>query len=166
MNLRRIRACSRSQVHDGMISMVTEDLTDAELAARLRLTLGRLTRRLRQHTPQSLSSSQVSTLASVEELEPVRLSDLAAAEGVSLPTQSRVVASLERDRLLDRQPDPDDGRAAQLLITAEGHQRLEQLRNERSAFLVEQLATLTEPQRRALANALEALEALAKGERA
>jgi DNA-binding MarR family transcriptional regulator len=92
-----------------MISMMTQDLTDAELAARLRLALARLTRRLRQHTPQSLSSSQVSTLASVEELEPVRLSDLAVVEGVSLPTQSRVVASLERHRLLVRKPDPDDG---------------------------------------------------------
>ncbi|MCW2883251.1 MAG: hypothetical protein QOE54_647 [Streptosporangiaceae bacterium] len=149
-----------------MISMMTQDLTDAELAARLRLALARLTRRLRQHTPQSLSSSQVSTLASVEELEPVRLSDLAVVEGVSLPTQSRVVASLERHRLLVRKPDPDDGRAAQLHITAIGRERLEQLRTERSAFLVERLSTLTEAQRTALADALDALEILAKGERA
>ncbi|MCW2917138.1 MAG: MarR family transcriptional regulator [Actinomycetia bacterium] len=149
-----------------MNSMVTEDLTDAELAARLRLALARLTRRLRQHTPQSLSSSQVSTLASVEELEPVRLSDLAAVEGVSLPTQSRVVAALETHRLLVRKPDPDDGRAAQLHITAEGRERLEQLRTERSAFLVERLTTLTGPQRVALVGALDALETLAKGERA
>lgn len=146
--------------------MVTQDLTDAELAARLRLALARLTRRLRQHTPQSLSSSQVSTLASVEELEPVRLSDLAVVEGVSLPTQSRVVASLERDRLLVRKPDPDDGRAARLHITAEGRERLEQLRTERSAFLVERLSTLTEVQRAALADALGALETMARGERA
>jgi DNA-binding MarR family transcriptional regulator len=146
--------------------MMTQDLTDAELAARLRLALARLTRRLRQHTPQSLSSSQVSTLASVEELEPVRLSDLAVVEGVSLPTQSRVVASLERHRLLVRKPDPDDGRAAQLHITAIGRERLEQLRTERSAFLVERLSTLTEAQRTALADALDALEILAKGERA
>ncbi|MGI8334907.1 MarR family winged helix-turn-helix transcriptional regulator [Actinomadura scrupuli] len=146
--------------------MVTQDLTDAELAARLRLALARITRRLRQHTPQSLSSSQVSTLASVEELEPVRLSDLAVVEGVSLPTQSRVVASLERHRLLVRKPDPDDGRAAQLHITAQGRERLEQLRTERSAFLVERLGTLTEAQRAALTDALDALETLAKGERA
>jgi DNA-binding MarR family transcriptional regulator len=148
-----------------MISMV-QDLTDAELAARLRLALARITRRLRQHTPQSLSSSQVSTLASVEELEPVRLSDLAVVEGVSLPTQSRVVASLEQHRLLVRKPDPDDGRAAQLHITAQGRERLEQLRTERSAFLVERLGTLTEAQRTALTGALDALETLAKGERA
>lgn len=145
---------------------MVQDLTDAELAARLRLALARITRRLRQHTPQSLSSSQVSTLASVEELEPVRLSDLAVVEGVSLPTQSRVVASLEQHRLLVRKPDPDDGRAAQLHITAQGRERLEQLRTERSAFLVERLGTLTEAQRTALTGALDALETLAKGERA
>jgi DNA-binding MarR family transcriptional regulator len=149
-----------------MISMGTQDLSDAELAARLRLALARLTRRLRQRTPQSLSSSQVSTLASVEELEPVRLSDLALVEGVSLPTQSRVVASLEQHRLLVRKPDPADGRAAQLHITGAGRERLEQLRTERSAFLVERLSTLSGSQRVALAGALDALEALAKGERA
>jgi DNA-binding MarR family transcriptional regulator len=149
-----------------MFNMVTNDLTDAELAARLRLALARLVRRLRQQTAQSLSPSQVSTRGSVEELEPMRLSDLAAVEGVSLPTQSRVVSSLETQRLLVRKPDPDDGRAAQLYITTAGHERLAQLRTDRSAFLIERLGTLTGPQRLALVSALDALEILAKGERA
>jgi hypothetical protein len=53
-----------------------------------------------------------------------------------------------------------------LHITAQGRERLEQLRTERSAFLVERLGTLTEAQRTALTGALDALETLAKGERA
>src|SRR4051812_21629386 len=139
-----------------------EGLTNVELAARLRMTLGRLNRRVRQHGPQSLSSSQASTLASVETLGPVRLGDLAAHEGVTAPTQSRLVGSLEQQGLLRRMPDAEDRRATLLAITAQGRRQLEQLRNERSAFLVEQLGTLSADQRVALVTALDALEALAE----
>jgi DNA-binding MarR family transcriptional regulator len=139
-----------------------EGLTNVELAARLRMTLGRLNRRVRQHGPQTLSSSQASTLASVDALGPVRLGDLAAHEGVTAPTQSRLVASLEHQGLLRRMPDTDDRRATLLAITAQGRRQLEQLRGERSAFLVGQLGTLSAEQRTALVSALDALEALAE----
>jgi DNA-binding MarR family transcriptional regulator len=140
----------------------TQGLTNLELAARLRMTLGRLSRRVRQHGPQTLTSSQASTLASLESLGPVRLGDLAAHEGVTAPTQSRLVASLEHQGLLRRTPDSEDRRATLLAITAQGRRQLEQLRNERSAFLVEQLGTLSADQRVALVTALDALEALAE----
>ncbi|GAB2831696.1 MarR family transcriptional regulator [Actinoallomurus bryophytorum] len=139
-----------------------EGLTNVELAARLRMTLGRLNRRVRQHGPQTLSSSQASTLASVDALGPVRLGDLAAHEGVTAPTQSRLVASLEHQGMLRRMPDSDDRRATLLAITAQGRRQLEQLRGERSAFLVGQLGTLSPEQRAALVGALGALEALAE----
>jgi DNA-binding MarR family transcriptional regulator len=139
-----------------------QDLTNVELAARLRMTLGRLNRRVRQHGTQALSSSQASTLASVEALGPVRLGDLAAHEGVTAPTQSRLVASLEQQGLLRRMPDPEDRRATLLAITSQGRRQLERLRGERSAFLVSQLGTLSDEQRQALVMALDALEALAE----
>lgn len=142
-----------------------QDLDEAELAARLRLVLGRLQRRLRQQTPGGLTSSQASALASVEELEPVRLSELAAVEGISMPTLSRLVGGLETLRLLIRKPDPADGRAAQLHITDAGREQLERLRTERSAYLIGRLRTLDAPQRAALADALDVLETLAKGDR-
>ncbi len=140
----------------------TRGPTDVELAARLRMALGRLSRRVRQHGPQTLTSSQASTLASLEILGPVRLGDLAAREGVTAPTQSRLVASLESQGLLRRTPDAEDRRATLLAITPQGRRQLEQLRNERSAFLVEQLATLSPEQRLALVNAMDALENLAE----
>jgi DNA-binding MarR family transcriptional regulator len=139
-----------------------EGLTDVELAARLRMTLGRLHRRVRQHGPQGLSSSQASTLASIETLGPVRLGDLAAHEGVTAPTQSRLVGSLEQQGLLRRMPDAEDRRATLLAITAQGRRQLDQLRGERSAFLVGQLGALSDGQRTALVAALEALEVLAE----
>ncbi len=139
-----------------------EDFTDLELAARLRMTLGRLNRRVRQHGPQTLTSSQASTLSSLETLGPVRLGDLAAHEGVTAPTQSRLVASLENNGLVRRTPDSGDRRATLLAITAQGRRQLEQLRNERSAFLVGQIGTLSPEHRDALVHALAALEALAE----
>jgi DNA-binding MarR family transcriptional regulator len=139
-----------------------EDLTDLELAARLRMTLGRLNRRVRQHGPQTLTSSQASTLSSLETLGPVRLGDLAAHEGVTAPTQSRLVASLENNGLVRRTPDSGDRRATLLAITTQGRRQLEQLRNERSAFLVGQIGTLSAGHRDALVQALAALEALAE----
>lgn len=142
-----------------------EELAAPELAARLRLSLARLTRLLRQQTPGGLTSSQASALASVEELEPVRLSELATVEGVSLPTLSRLVGGLESLNLLVRKPDPADGRAAQLQITDAGRAELDRLRTERSAYLIQRLATLEPGQRTALSAALDALEALAKNER-
>jgi DNA-binding MarR family transcriptional regulator len=139
-----------------------EGVTNVELAARLRMTLGRLNRRVRQHGPQTLSSSQASTLASVEALGPVRLGDLAAHEGVTAPTQSRLVASLESQGLVRRMPDSEDRRATLLAITPQGRRQLEQLRTERSAFLVAQLGRLSAEQRATLVAALEALEVLAE----
>lgn len=140
------------------------ELTDSELAARLRLAMARLNRRLRQQTHVDLTYSQITALATVEELEPIRLSDLAVTEGVSVPTLSRLVASLERANLIVRKPDPADGRAAQLHITDEGRAKLEALRTERSAYLVQRVGTLTPAQREALTGALDALEELAKSE--
>jgi DNA-binding MarR family transcriptional regulator len=53
-------------------------------------------------------------------LAPVRLSDLAAELGVDVSTVSRQVHALEQKGLLDREPDPDDGRAMLLQLTRKG----------------------------------------------
>jgi DNA-binding MarR family transcriptional regulator len=53
-------------------------------------------------------------------LGPVRLSDLAAELGVDVSTVSRQVQALEHKGLVDREPDPDDGRAMLLQLTRKG----------------------------------------------
>lgn len=53
-------------------------------------------------------------------LAPVRLSDLAQDLGVDVSTVSRQVQSLEHKGLVDRGPDPDDGRAVRLELTRKG----------------------------------------------
>ena len=64
--------------------------------ARLRLAIGRLSRRLRRHQLAGLTLTQVAALSTVDRTGPLRLSELAAAEGVAPSTLTRLVAALEK----------------------------------------------------------------------
>ena len=128
---------------------------------RLRVALARLARRLRRHEMLGLTPTQLAALATVEQAGPLRLGDLAAAEGIAPSTLTRLVAVLEELGYVRRDADPKDARASTLAITAEGHTTMERLRAENSALLTQRVMLLTPQQRTALADALPALEALA-----
>jgi DNA-binding MarR family transcriptional regulator len=128
---------------------------------RLRVALARLSRRLRRHEMAGLTPTQLAALATVEQAGPLRLGDLAAAEGIAPSTLTRLVAVLEELGYVRRDADPKDARASTLAITVEGHETMERLRAENSALLTQRVMLLTPQQRTALADALPALEALA-----
>jgi DNA-binding MarR family transcriptional regulator len=128
---------------------------------RLRVALARLSRRLRRHEMAGLTPTQLAALATVEQAGPLRLGDLAAAEGIAPSTLTRLVAVLEEFGYVRRDADPRDARASTLAITQEGHETMERLRAENSALLTQRVMLLTPQQRSALADALPALEALA-----
>lgn len=130
-------------------------------AARLRVAVLRLSRRLRKHDLAGLTPSQLSTLASVGKSGPVRLGDLAAAERIAPSTLTRVVNVLEERGYLLRQPAPDDARAALVTLTDDGQQVLGQIRAEATRLLAEMVSTLPTEQVVALEAALPALEELA-----
>jgi DNA-binding MarR family transcriptional regulator len=135
--------------------------TDTDLAADLRLAVGRLARRLRQLQLAGLTASKVSALASVDRLGPVRLGDLAAAEGVTSPTLTKLVDSLEAEGLVARSADATDRRATRVSVTPAGRARLKQIRSDRDAFLEQRLARLDAEQRAALLAAIPLLRDLA-----
>jgi len=128
---------------------------------RLRVALARLSRRLRRHELAGLTPTQLAALSTVEQAGPLRLGDLAAAEGIAPSTLTRLVAVLEELGYVRRDADPKDARASKLAITVLGHETLERLRAENSALLAQRVMLLTPQQRIALADALPALEALA-----
>jgi DNA-binding MarR family transcriptional regulator len=128
---------------------------------RLRVALARLSRRLRRHELAGLTPTQLAALSTVEQAGPLRLGDLAAAEGIAPSTLTRLVAVLEELGYVRRDADPKDARASTLAITVLGHETLERLRAENSALLAQRVMLLTPEQRFALAAALPALEALA-----
>ncbi len=137
---------------------------DLETIARLRLAINRIGRRMRVHGGVGPTSSQVSALATVEKFGPLRIGDLACREGVAAPTMTRVVAALDQLGYLERKPDPDDRRSSQVGISTAGHDLLEALRRDRTAYLANRVAGLTDRQREQLVTALPVLEALAAEE--
>ena len=128
---------------------------------RLRVALARLARRLRRHQLAGLTPTQLAALATVEQSGPIRLGDLAAAEGIAPSTLTRIVAVLEDLGYVRRDADPKAARASKLAITPQGHETLEQLRAQGTVMLTEWLMLLAPGQRAALAAALPALDALA-----
>src|SRR5437764_15424022 len=83
---------------------------------RLRVAIARLSRRLRRHELAGLTPTQLSALATVERAGPLRLGDLAAAEGIAPSTLTRLVTALEERGYVDRCPVPGDARASTLAI--------------------------------------------------
>ena len=130
-------------------------------AARLRVAVLRLSRRLRKHDLAGLTPSQLSTLSSVGKSGPVRLGDLAAAERIAPSTLTRLVNVLEDRGYLVRTPSPEDARAYLVTVTESGRNVLERIRDEATSMLTDILTTLTPDQLAALEAALPALEQLA-----
>jgi DNA-binding MarR family transcriptional regulator len=129
----------------------------AALAAQLRLALGRLARELRHGSAAGVTPSQLSALANLDELGPLRLGDLAAREGVTPSTTSRTVDALERQLLAERRTDPADGRATLIATTDAGRELLASLRTRRDALLSAGIERLPTGRRRELRAAVPAL---------
>ena len=67
-----------------------------------------------------LSFSALSVLHTLSRVGSCRLSDLVRTEQIKQPALTSAVAKLERDGLIERRPDPRDGRAWMLSLTADG----------------------------------------------
>lgn len=131
-----------------------------EVAAELRLVVTRLARRLRQEAGAGLSPSLTAALATVDRLGPLTPSALADAERVRRPTATRIIAQLEADGLIEREPHPTDGRVVSLRSTRDGHALLEEMRGRKTAYLAERLAGLEPAQLAVLHEASAILDEL------
>jgi DNA-binding MarR family transcriptional regulator len=138
----------------------TAAASDAEVAARLRLAVTRLSRRLRQQVAGSVTSSQVSALATVERLGAPTLGELAASEQVQPPSMTKMVVSLEVAGLVSRREDDSDGRIVRVVLTAEGRRALQRSRSLRNAYLVRRLRALSDIERGHLDELVTLLEHL------
>lgn len=90
-----------------------------------------------------LSASAAFVMNRVCREGPVRLTVLAAKEGVSQPSMTQLIQRLERQGLVTRLADPDDGRASLIGITRHGREVLDDRKRNRRARLTELLATLS-----------------------
>ncbi len=133
-------------------------------AARLRLAVMRLSRRLRQEAGGGITPSQLSALATLDRVGPMALRDLAAAEGVGASTLTRIVAALEEQRFIERTTDPADRRVALVRVAPRGRQLLRTARDRGTRLVAERLGRLDDDEIATLAAAVPLLEALLEGD--
>ncbi|GIT79611.1 MarR family transcriptional regulator [Leifsonia sp. LS1] len=128
-----------------------------DVAGRLALAVGRLNRRIRSATG-GLSHGQLSALSTIVRKGPLRPSEVAGIEHVAAPTVTRLVSELEARGLVERTPDPDDGRSFFVSGTDAGIELLLEARSDRARAVSRILDGLDPSQVEALRAALPALE--------
>jgi DNA-binding MarR family transcriptional regulator len=132
------------------------------VADRLHSAAIQLLRRLRREDQaMGLTAARASALSVlVFGGRPLTLGALAQAEQVSAPTITRLIVGMERDGLVRRDADPNDGRVVWLQPTTKGARLLHAGRKRRVAVLEAELATLAPAERETMAAATAILERL------
>lgn len=118
-----------------------------QLAAFLRMSAWQ------EAAPLGLTPTQTACLLQLSGRGPDRVTVLARLLGVTQATASDVVAALERKRLVERRPDPDDGRATRVHLTAAGAD-IARRTSRPPAALARAVATLELAERAGLRRAL------------
>ena len=133
-----------------------------ESAVRLRMAIVRTARRLRQEAAGAggteLSPTAAAALATVDRHGPLSPSELAEIERIKRPTATRSLRQLEEAGLVDRTPDPADGRGALVSLNASGRERLRRLRGRKNAYLARRMRDLPAEDVAALERAAGILE--------
>lgn len=142
----------------------TPDTTLTESAARLRMAIVRTARRLRQEAADAggteLTPTAASALATVDRHGPLTPSELADIERVKRPTATRTLGVLLEAGLVDRTPDPADGRSSLVSVNAAGRERLRRLRGRKNAYLARRMRDLPAADLETLERAAEILEGI------
>lgn len=148
---------------------VAPDTTLTDSAARLRLAIVRTARRLRQEAAGAggteLTPTAASALATVERHGPLTPSELAEIERIKRPTATRTLGALTEAGLVDRAPDPDDGRSALVSVSAAGREQLRRLRSRKNAYLARRMRELPPADVETLERAATILEELPEAPR-
>jgi len=132
-----------------------------EVAEKLHSAAIHLLRRLRrQDVATGQTAPRLSALSVIVYGGPLTLGALAVAEQVRPPTITRIVAALEADGLVAREPSPADRRVTLVRATPAGETLLHEGRRRRTAQLAGQLAALPREDRATLARAADLLESL------
>jgi DNA-binding MarR family transcriptional regulator len=133
------------------------------LADRLHSTAIHLLRRVRKDDESlGLSAARLSALSVIVFAGPIRMSALARAEQVKVPTMTLLVAALQEAGLVTRRPDPSDARAVLLQATSKGEKLMAEGRRRRVARLAAELARLSAADQARVERAVEVLDALFK----
>ncbi|MGE7438124.1 MULTISPECIES: MarR family winged helix-turn-helix transcriptional regulator [Kitasatospora] len=136
----------------------------ARAAGELRVVFTRLRRRLWEVADtQDLTPSQLSALSRLSKDGPMSASELAAAERVRPQSTAATLAVLDQRGLIQRHPDPEDGRRQLVTLTELGREYVAGSRQAREEWLARALQDhCTEDERRTVIEALTLLDRLAQ----
>ena len=143
---------------------MSENPDAGQVAAALRVSIGLLLRRLRQVQVEGEPTlPESSALVRLDRGGPATPSALAALEQISPQSMGATLAALEARGLVERHPDPQDGRRSVMSVTDAGRQMLGDKRNARSEQLAVALsAGFTPAELKQLLAAAPLLERLAQ----
>ena len=134
-------------------------------AAEVAAGLERLLALIRWLSPPGMSLTTAATLGTLARSGPIRLTVLAATEGVTQPAMTQLVGRLEDQGLAIRRADPADGRVVHVQITDAGLEVVARRRAIRAERLSSLLSRLSQADQDALAAALPAMDALVSAQR-
>ncbi len=142
---------------------ISETSRVSALAGELRVSIGKLSRRLRgQAHPGDFTSAQKSVLLRLERDGPATVSMLARAESVRPQSMRITVSSLQGLGLVSGEPDQNDGRQTILSLAPACRQILKTSRAAREDWLFRALQTQLAPrEQEQLAASVELLKRLA-----
>ncbi len=134
-------------------------------AGALHVTVGLLVRRLRQSRIEGeLTLPEISALARLDRGGPATAAALAKKEQISPQAMGTTLARLGQRGLLERRPDPGDGRRVLLSVSPAGDEVLRARRHARAEQLARVLESdFTEEERAQLMAAAPLIERLAQG---
>jgi DNA-binding MarR family transcriptional regulator len=138
---------------------------ELDTATRLRMVIGRLSRRLRPTAAGSaagLTPTKTAVLLTVVRNGQIRISALAETENLNPTMLSRAISALVDAGILERSSDAGDRRAAWVQATPAGIELAQQVRRERTDAVNAAMESLADADRRVLEQALPALESLAE----
>jgi DNA-binding MarR family transcriptional regulator len=120
----------------------------ANAVGELRLVLGQLVRRLRSEN--ALPLSHLAVLGRLDTSGPQTTSRLAAAERMRPQSMAQTLTELRSEGLIDRRPDPTDGRKILIELTEAGQAFLDSERQRREDWLSQAIADELTPAEQAL----------------
>jgi DNA-binding MarR family transcriptional regulator len=138
--------------------------TDSGLASAMRISVARLSRRLRSErdpTHELLPVGQLSVLGTLFRGGPSTIGQLAAEERVQPPSMTRTVNCLADGGYVVRRPHETDRRQVVVALSPQGEETLAADRKRRDAWLAQRLRELTPEERHVLRQAAPIIERLA-----
>lgn len=145
-------------------NVIAMSRTNAGLSSALRVSIMRLSRRMRNErdATDDLSVNQLAVLFTLTRIGVMTIGDLAAEEKVQPPSMTRTVNCLVEKGLVERASSVSDRRVVAISLTDDGVAIVDESRRRKEVWLHQRLQELTSSERQILREAAPILELLSR----